>query len=111
MDELELQSRIRLSLGKRIDCVLFRNSVGTADTHNGHKVAYGLGKGSPDLVGFVRPSGRFIGLEIKTAVGRPSKEQLQWQQLINLGGGFARIVRSIEEANVAVDEAIRTAIK
>lgn len=109
MLEDELQARIRLSLGKRTDCVLFRNSVGLGTNQSGGRVRYGLSKGSSDLIGFIRGSGRFIALEVKTEVGRESEDQKRFRALVNLGGGFARVVRSEEEANAAVDEAIRTA--
>ncbi len=109
MLEDELQSRIRLSLGKRTDCVFWRNAVGVADTKLGHKVSYGLGRGSSDLVGMLRPSGRFIVLEIKIEGGRVSSDQDTFIRLINIGGGFGRVVRSVEEANHAVDQAIASA--
>jgi hypothetical protein len=105
MNELELQSRIRLALGKRSDCVFWRNAVGVAKTHGDRATRYGLCRGSSDLVGFVRPSGRFVALEIKVEGGRVSEDQEKFLTLVNLGGGYGRVVRSIEEANAAVDAA------
>lgn len=109
MLEDELQANIRLSLGKRTDVVMFRNAVGLAETSKGHKVKYGLCKGSSDLIGFLRGSGRFVCLEIKTNSGKESEDQKRFRMLVNIGGGFARVVRSVEEANEAVNQAIATA--
>ena len=89
--------------------MFWRNAQGLAETKNGGKVKYGLGKGTADLVGFCRPSGRFIALEVKTAVGRASDEQKAFIAMVNLGGGYGRFVRSVGDANEAVDAAIEGA--
>lgn len=109
ISELQLQAEIRLSLGARKDCVFWRNAVGTGTNQSGNMVKYGLGKGSADLIGMVRPSGRTVALEIKLPGGRVSNDQQMFLALINSGGGFGRVVRSVDEANRAVDQAIDSA--
>ncbi len=66
---------------------------------------YGLAVGSADIVGIVGPRGTFLALEVKTPTGRVSTEQRQWLAIVNRRGGVARVVRSVEEAGAAIDEA------
>lgn len=100
--EAQLSHAIRLRLGRDTRCVLFRNTVGVV-TDGRRTITYGLGKGSADLVGMV--NGRFFALEVKSPTGVVSKEQMQWIAMIRYNKGFATIVRSIEDAVRAVDDA------
>lgn len=82
--------------------VLWHNSTGQVEipradggiTH----LRYGLAVGSADLVGVRRPDGRFVALEVKSATGRPTPDQLQWLDLVRRCGGIAAVVRSVDEA-------------
>lgn len=98
--ETLIQQRIRLAIGRVPDLVLWRNPVGF-DERAGQR--YGLTVGASDLIGCL--AGRFFALEVKTPSGRPSKEQLQFLQLVRDKGGFSAIVRSPEEAMSAVQRA------
>ena len=69
-------------------------------------VRYGLCRGSSDLIG-IGPGGRFIAIEVKTATGRLSKEQAMFIELVRRRGGFACVVRSVNEAQLALDRARR----
>jgi hypothetical protein len=80
--------------------LLWRNQTGQIG-----RVRFGLGVGGADLVGVVRPSGRFFALEVKTATGRLSVEQRAWARAVTGAGGFVACVRSVEEAMRALDEA------
>jgi len=81
------------ALSKTQRVALWRNNVG----YDGeHKVRYGLGVGSPDLVGIV--DGRFLGLEVKTATGRVSSEQRAWHEHARKHGALIHVVRTVEEA-------------
>ena len=51
------------------------------------------------------PIGRFLALEVKTETGRVSKEQTMFLALVNKRGGYACVVRSVEDAIAAVDAA------
>ena len=84
---------------------VWRNSTGMLEDRFGTKVRFGLAVGSPDLVGLVRPGGRFVGLEVKTADGRVSDDQQRFLEIIRKGGGFACVVRSVQEACSAIDRA------
>ncbi len=110
MTEAEIQNRVRLALGRLPDVRMFRNNVGVADIR-GQKVRFGLLKGSSDLVGWLRvmvegkPLARWLCLEIKTMTGKCSPEQELWLKLVRAFGGFACVVRSVEEALAAVQRA------
>ncbi len=100
MREKLLQSAIMAVLNhKDSPCRLWRNNVGVVP---GTFVRYGLGVGSADLVGLVVPTGQFLACEIKTPIGRLSKEQKAWISTINRLGGLAVVLRSVEEAEALV---------
>lgn len=103
MTELQIQDAIRLALGTEPGLVLWRNNVGTAEhwTSRGvQRVRYGLAPGSADLVGIC--DGRFFALEVKAAAGRVAPEQTEWMALARRKGGFAAVVRSVDDARAAV---------
>jgi hypothetical protein len=75
---------------------------------------FGLCVGSSDIVGIVtsyqqRPSGVFLALEVKTAKGQPTAEQVMFLELVNRRGGVGRVVRSVPEARAAVEIARKIA--
>ena len=109
--ETALVVEIRLALGKRTDCIAFRNSVGAYKTPAGHTIRYGLCKGSSDVIVIVKPSGRVVCLEIKLpGFKRPrnqhEREQAEFIELIKQAGGHGAFVTSVEEANRQVTFAI-----
>lgn len=103
-----LKNLIRLALGKRKDVVCFNNESGVAD-YGSFMVRYGVGKGGSDLLCMVKPSGRWVALEVKTGNAVPDKQQKLFMQLVNDNGGYSSVVHSVQEALDAVDEAIYTA--
>ncbi len=96
--------RIRLA-GPGSDLVLWQNQTGVAKFEGGSRVRYGLAKGSADLIGVLRPGGRFVALEIKTGTGTETDEQLLFLALVRNCGGFAAVVRSLDEAKEALQRA------
>lgn len=102
MSEGQIQDAIRLALSDEPALVMWRNNTGVAE-HRGARVRYGLAVGSADLVGCL--DGRFVALEVKTAVGRASTEQRQWLDLVRRNGGFGAIVRSVADARAAIARA------
>lgn len=104
MTETELQQQIRLELGRERDLVLWRNHVGVGE-HGGRVRRFGLSIGSSDLIGILAPSGRFVALEVKSARGRVTPEQDLFLTLIQDRGGFAAVVRSVDEARAALERA------
>ena len=123
--ESALQSKIRQALAHEPGLVLWRNNSGVAD-YNGTRVRYGLVVGASDLIGMLTMEcwvrapghdgapvtvidrlacGRFIALEVKTARGKVSKEQSMFLALVQRMGGFAAVVRSVDEARAAIARA------
>lgn len=105
--ETILQQTIRLALGTVPGLVLWRNTTGhtaawTAAGQCRH-ITYGLGPGSADLIGCL--DGRFVALEVKTPRGRVSPDQIAWMNVVRANGGFAAVVRSVEDACEAIARA------
>ena len=98
---------------------VFRNEVGKGFTGNvralccdrcqgildRHRITYGLGVGSPDLVGAV--DGRAFGLELKSPTGRTRPEQIQWHDAARARGVAVAVVRTVEEAEAAIRDTLR----
>ena len=117
MKESALQRSVRLALSMP-GVVMFRNNTGNASYWSDAKsdverVAYGVGgPGGSDLLGVVTlPSGtgRFVALELKTPHGRTNPKraalQAQFRALVRSVGGFACVVRTVDEARAAVARA------
>lgn len=126
--ESVIQRDIRLKLGQLDDLVLWRNETGAyaagctvndlnevrdmllqgslhaaqsrleSFTKRAQWVSYGLCKGSADLIGIIKPIGRFFALELKTLKGKLTEEQQLFINLVNAMGGYAGVARSVEQA-------------
>jgi hypothetical protein len=55
-------------------------------------------KGVPDIIGFCRRTGKFIGVEIKVGKDRLSKEQTDFLNELQKSG-IAHIVKTVEDAD------------
>lgn len=108
--ETAIQRRILLALSEQ-DCIVWRNETGQfwagttlhkaqdqVTLGNARMVPCGLCKGSADIIGIHKPSGRFVAVEVKTAKGRATKEQLAFLAAVEQAGGIAGIARSPEGA-------------
>jgi len=60
-------------------------------------ILFGLAIGSSDIVG-IAPNGKFLAVEVKTATGRASKEQLAFIEAVRAAGGIAGIARNEQDA-------------
>jgi hypothetical protein len=97
MRETELMGAIRDAVNRSGLARLWRNNVGCLQG-----VRYGLAVGSADLIGVSR-DGRFVSIEVKTARGRASKEQVAWTDTIRRWRGISLIARTPEEALRALE--------
>jgi hypothetical protein len=107
--ETILQAQIRKAVNLLPYARFWRNTVGKRNIE-GRWITWGLAKGSSDLVGLVQmPNGaaRFTCLEIKQGSGYESEEQEAFRAAVNRFGGYAAVVRSVDEALKAVEEARR----
>lgn len=124
MSEHITQQRILLACGSG-NVRLWRNNVGTGWAGQATKVTSGnlramsqalrpgdvvirqgrplhagLCVGSSDLIGYrvVDRVAQFVALEVKSATGRPTAQQVQFLDHINAVGGLAGIARSVDDA-------------
>lgn len=132
--EKKIQGEIEAAIGSEPDLLLFKNSVGKATftnarTGKGYFVPYGLGEGSPDLVGLLRidvpvegywelarrDQGRYVPrlvpvaiwfcLEVKPPEGELEPEQIRCHDIWRRFGAFIETVRSADEARAALARA------
>jgi hypothetical protein len=83
LEQLAAKGPLELAAGWRE--VLYRN-----------RLAFGLGVGSPDLVGHLR--GMFVGLELKADRGRVRPKQRKWIEAERRKGARVEVIRSVAEA-------------
>lgn len=95
MSEREIQQNILISFGSLPDLRIWRNNTGSIKTPDGRFVTFGL-KGSADILGIMR-GGRFLAIEVKTATGRQSEHQKNFQNMIESFGGVYILARSAED--------------
>jgi len=114
--ESNIVREILETLGAEADLVLFRNSVGRApmvDMNSGkaYHITFGLGVGSPDIVGILRKevNGKTVGawfcLEVKRPGAGPSAEQQNCAKVWRWFGAFVETVHSAAEARDALARA------
>ncbi len=99
MSERRLMYAIRDAMNAVHGVHMWRNNVGKA-RFAGRWVAFGMGKGSADLIGHI--DGRFAAVEVKTMQGRTSEEQRRWLATRRDEGCFACVARSPAEGLDAV---------
>jgi len=106
VSEARILNDIMRAVGALPHVRIFRNSVGHArDPVSGQHMKFGLAVGASDLVGIVKPRGRFIALEVKSAAGRLRPEQDAFLRMVVAMGGVAGVVRSVDEALALVEQA------
>ena len=110
MSETQLSRAIRERLALEPGVLLWRNNSGKLQDLRKRWVTFGLGVGSADLIGVVDcpaigsscpvPVGcaRFFALEVKLPGKSPTMEQECWATAVRKIGGFATVVRSVDEA-------------
>ena len=100
MTEAALQREILRRFGCRPDVRLWRANAGRAlvPTANGglRPIQVNL-PGCPDLIGFLAPSGRFLGIEVKAPGGTLRESQLAFAEVLRRMGGIYIVARSVED--------------
>lgn len=107
--ETKIQRLIMLALSDA-GCTVWRNEtagawLGRTIHKDGDQVTlasarmmtFGLCVGSSDIIG-IAPDGRFLAIEVKTAKGRATKEQLRFIEAVKNAGGIAGIARNVHDA-------------
>lgn len=110
--EKTISARIRLAAPHH-NTRLFRNMVGQYKIDD-RWIKYGLGKGSPDLVGWktveIVPEmvgqriAVFVGIEVKATGETPRRNQKAWIKAITGACGLAGVVRDVEEAEAYLSD-------
>ena len=77
--------------------LVWRQNTGAYRDKAGRLIRYGLCTGSADIIG-IAPDGRFLAVEIKTAMGQPTDAQVAFIAAVRRAGGRAGIARSGAEA-------------
>lgn len=108
--EHNIQSAILIALSQS-DCLVWRNETAGAwvgrvlyreqDTitlTQARMIHAGLCKGSSDIIGIHKPTGRFLAIEVKSKRGRITKEQENFINAVKAAGGIAGFARSVDEA-------------
>lgn len=109
-EETKLMRLIMIALSNA-NCITWRNETAGAyvgrvihkdarivTLANAQLMTFGLCVGSADIIGVHRPTGRFLAVEVKTAKGKPTKEQLNFIEQVRAANGIAGIARSVQEA-------------
>ena len=96
MKEANVQALIMMALSDA-GCLVWRQNTGVLPDRNGRLVRFGLCVGSSDIVG-IAPDGKFLAIEVKTALGQPTDAQLNFIKAVQRHGGRAGIARSVSEA-------------
>lgn len=73
----------------------YRQNSGAFKTESGGYMRTASVSGLPDIVAI--KDGLYIGLEVKTEIGRQSKEQREIQNRITAAGGLYLVVRSLDD--------------
>lgn len=108
-EEQSIERDILAYLNYRFNCFAFK-----VDTHARFDPRLGfflkLNKlilpGTPDILCCysVQGSGRFVAFEVKTEKGCQSQEQKEFETKLGLVNGFYFVVRSIKDAELALEE-------
>lgn len=103
MTEADLMRSIMVALSADGHFVA-RANVGLFFTKDGRPVKTGLPTGFSDLFGHRLGDCRAFYLEVKTATGRPTEQQLAFLAAMKKRGALAGIVRSVQDARRVLAE-------
>ena len=102
MNEHVIQNKILLAIGSLPWLRVWRNNTGALLDRNGKLVKFGL-QGSADIIGMMKPSGRFLAIEVKTPNGIQTASQKRFQRMVEEMGGLYILARSPEDVFKALD--------
>lgn len=96
------------ALGARTDLTIWRQNTIKARAPSGARVLSNP-LGMPDILGVLGGrsglAGRFVGIEVKSAIGRTSPEQRAMHAMLRRRGALIILARSAAEAVAAIDAA------
>ncbi len=104
MTERQIQTDILMYLAGRKDIASWRSNTGAAIWHGAKAsgmVRFGI-KGQADITGLIRPTGRFLAIEVKTKTGRQTKDQKRYQAMVTKYGGVYILARSVADVEAGL---------
>lgn len=111
--EREIQWEARLYIGQLPDFCIWRNNRGVAKYESKGKttrVPYGLAPGASDGIA-IGPGGRLCAFEFKREGEEPTAVQVLFLALVRRYGGFACVIRSLDDAKKAVERCRQGALE
>jgi hypothetical protein len=102
VNETSIQAAIMIAVQQAYPAaVVFRRNVGKARDPSGRVIRFGL-PGQADIGAII--DGRPVEIEVKTASGRQSQEQRNWQAAVERAGGIYILARSPDDALTQLGE-------
>jgi hypothetical protein len=101
-----LVNRILLRYSVLPDVTLFKMHTGVGRAlHDEHVIRYGI-DGGTDIIGILKPHGRWVAIEAKTGSGVLQENQRRFRDMILSHGGLYILAREEEDvANGLIHEA------
>lgn len=104
--ETTISAAIRSHVNRFPWAKLWRNNNGSLEDKTGRWVTYGLGTGSPDLIGVVANRetgiGIFVGIEVKKGARDLEHDQKEWRTMLTELGAVHGVANCVEDAIAAV---------
>ena len=104
--EQALQDGIRVALAQA-GYIVFRTNVGKVKTSDGRWFDTGLPSGFPDLMGYKPENGRIFFIEVKTAIGKRRKDQVNFANGLLNKNVIYGVARSAEQAVAIVRDELK----
>lgn len=104
--EAAIQDSIRVALAHE-GYIVFRTNVGKVRTAEGRWFDTGLPVGFPDLMGYKPDNGRIFFIEVKTAIGRRRKDQVDFANGLRDKNVIYGVARSADEAVTIVKNELK----
>lgn len=105
-NEAAIQDGIRVALAQA-GYIVFRTNVGKVKTADGRWFDTGLPSGFPDLMGYKPNNGRIFFIEVKTAIGRRRKDQVNFANGLRDKNIIYGVARSADEAVTIVRDELK----
>lgn len=98
--EALIQYEILSAWGAHPRLRIWRQNTGGA-TIKGRVVRFGV-PGCADILGVIGPHGRLLAIEVKSATGRQTEDQLRFQRVIEHFGGVYVLARSLADVDAVL---------
>lgn len=104
---MRLKNEILLALGCSSKILIWNNPTGVfRGLHDNTVTRVGM-PGQPDIIAIAAPSGRFIGIEVKTGTGNLSEVQKNWKAQAEARGALYVVARSVEDVIKELQNSIK----